>query len=75
MSYVQLASAHLTNPLTTVHALYGPKDALCTWKDKTLEKFGTETDEDRLNIGEFNDDYGGKRFSVQKSEISDDFVA
>ncbi|KAF9001721.1 hypothetical protein BDQ17DRAFT_1490130 [Cyathus striatus] len=71
-SYVHLASAHLSDPLTAVHSLYGPKDALCTWKDKTLEKFGTETDEDRLNIGEFNDDYGGRIFSVLKSEISDD---
>ncbi|KAF9001729.1 hypothetical protein BDQ17DRAFT_614363 [Cyathus striatus] len=72
MSYVQLASAHLTDPLVTVHALYGPKDAIYTWQNKTLKKFGTESDRDRLNVGEFSDHSGRRRFAVQRSGVSFD---
>ncbi|KAF9458683.1 hypothetical protein BDZ94DRAFT_1239783 [Collybia nuda] len=65
---VQLASAHLTDPLTTVHALYGPKDAIYTWQNNNMKKFGIETGLDRLRIGTVTDvQTGAARFEASKA--------
>ena len=49
--YVRLAALQLNDPLTTVHALYGPVDPASSWSDQTFKKFKAETEGDRLSIG------------------------
>ncbi|KIK03994.1 hypothetical protein K443DRAFT_676313 [Laccaria amethystina LaAM-08-1] len=49
--YVRLAALQLNDPLTTVHALYGPVDPASTWTDQTFKKFNAETEGDRLSVG------------------------
>ncbi|KDR67245.1 hypothetical protein GALMADRAFT_283600 [Galerina marginata CBS 339.88] len=49
--YVQIASLHLSDPLTTLQRLYGHPDPMLTWETDSDKKFGSETEGDRLRVG------------------------
>ena len=49
--YVRLSSLHLIDPLTAVHALYGPVEPASTWEGNVLARFSEEHDGDRLSVG------------------------
>lgn len=49
--YTGLASLYLTDPLTTVHALYSPPNPVTTWKHDTVKRFVYQSEDDRLYIG------------------------
>jgi hypothetical protein len=52
VSYVRLASAHLTDPFATVQALYFPDpDPVSSWQENALRKFEVEGEKDRLYVG------------------------
>jgi hypothetical protein len=49
--YTRLASLYLTDPLTTVHALYSPANPVTTWKHNTIKRFVNQIEDDRLYVG------------------------
>jgi hypothetical protein len=49
--YVRLATLHLMDPLTAVHALYGPVDPVLAWQEHALGRFIPEGERDRLCVG------------------------
>ncbi|KAF8898218.1 hypothetical protein CPB84DRAFT_1780608 [Gymnopilus junonius] len=51
VQYVRLAALYLSSPVATVQSLYGHQDPLKTWETDSMERFGPETEADRLRIG------------------------
>ncbi|TFK38978.1 hypothetical protein BDQ12DRAFT_722828 [Crucibulum laeve] len=60
---VRLASLYVNDPLTIIHTLYGKGDASSTWEYETKKRFGEESEQDRLAVGEMY----GERFGVMKA--------
>ncbi|KAJ7826620.1 hypothetical protein B0H13DRAFT_2120793 [Mycena leptocephala] len=61
-----IARMRLMDPLTMIHAAYGPMDASRTWKDDSKALFGVEGEQDRLNVGPMALPDGSVAFGVSK---------